>query len=176
MRFLLFFAGLFLISLMSCKDQLDDSPCGDTKTGGIYRQWNKLFDTTGGDFNTYMDNGNRVFQWATVVEEACTDEHVKTDFLVFLLDEKYKDSLSARGGVNWQFLYEDTVPLTLNDSDLEGKLETGLKQAFPSLQGWFIPSIEIYFPTKGSFTADTTYLKNKIDFIQIISVYRHYKE
>ena len=122
-----------------------------------------------------MEGNNRVFQWGDIVEQVCTDEHVKSEFRAALLDAKLSPDIMARGRVSWEFLYENNFPLKLKDSDLIGKGETGLKNAFPDLNGWFVPTIEVLFPSKGSYSADSAYLKKHLISIEIMSKYREYK-
>jgi hypothetical protein len=159
----------------SACDLLDDSPCGPKKTYDLYLLGSNIIDTAGGQFNHYMEGSNSVFQWGNIIEHVCTDEHVKTEFKAALFVAKDAPSIKARGRVSWQFLYEKEYPLQLKEDDFIGSGETGLKSAFPDLNGWFIPTIEVYFPTLGSYSADTAFIKKNVISVNIISKYREYK-
>lgn len=94
-----------------------------------------------------MEGNNRVFQWGDIVEQVCTDEHVKSEFRAALLDAKLSPDIMARGRVSWEFLYENNFPLKLKDSDLIGKGETGLT-AFRILMAGSFQRLRFYFPQK----------------------------
>lgn len=171
----LFIYFLFILLFLTTCDLLDDSPCGPSLTYDLYLLGSGAFDTVGGQFNNYMEGNNRVFQWGNLVDHVCTDEHVKTEFKAALLDPELSPDIQARGRVSWQFLFEKTFPLQVNKLDLKGNGEIGLKNAFPDLNGWFIPTIEVFFPSKGSYSSDTAYLKQYLISIEIMSKYREYK-
>jgi hypothetical protein len=176
MKKLLYYLVIPCLIFNSCKkEDVDDSPCGEAKTKNIYVLGTSLFDTTGGIFNTYMDGTNRVFQWSDIVEQVCTDEHVNTTFRVALLDET-TTGINARGIVNWQFFYENIAPMTKTGSDLKGSVQTGLKSAFSGLEGWYVPGVEVYFPTLGNYSADSAFMIEKVISVEVISNYRYYKE
>ena len=176
MRKLTFVACLFAI-ITSCGTDtyLDDSPCGPNQTYDLYLLGSSIVDSSTDVYYSYMEGTNRVFQWSNIVEDACTDEHVKSNFRIALLDET-TTGISARGRISWQFLFEDETPLAKTGSDLKGNLETGLKNAFDDLDGWFIPIVEVYFPTKGSYSADTAFLKENVISVEAQSNYREYKK
>ncbi len=159
------------VMILAC-DILDDSPCGLNQTFDLYLLGSSIVDTTTGVYYSYMDGTNRVFQWSPLVEEVCPDEHVKSDFRVALLDETIT-GISARATVSWLFFFEDMFTMTKNGSDIKGGGETGLKQAFDTDPGWFVPSLEVFFPTKGSYSADTAFLKTNVISVEIMSKYRH---
>jgi hypothetical protein len=177
--------SLIIIFLFSSCDLFDDSPCGSKKSVDLYllgsSQLNKKF------LNTYLNGNNRVFEWSELIENVCTDEHVKTEFRLAMLDENSANmfNLKARGKVSYQFLYEKEIDLISSKNDLVGNLETGLKGAFPDLSGWFIHSIYVSFPTKGSLEADEKFLFPKdlegvlngpIISVEITSKYREYNK
>lgn len=159
-----------VITMMAC-DLVDDSPCGEHMTFDLYLLGSNIVDSTTGYYNSYMDGTNRVFQWSELVEHVCPDEHVNSTYRVALLDET-TTGIQARGTVNWLFFFEDVFPLTKNGSDLKGNGSTGLKQAFDTEPGWFVPAVEVYFPTKGSYGADTSFLKANVISVEIMSKYR----
>lgn len=152
----------------------ENSPCGAKKTYDLYLLGSSIVDTTKGVYYSYMENTNRVFQWSQIVENVCPEEHVSSDCRVALLDET-TTGINARGRVSWLFLFEDNITMTKNGSDLKGTGSTGLKQAFDTDPGWFIPILEIYFPTKGSYAADTAFLKQNVISVEMMSKYREVK-
>ncbi len=163
-----------VVFLSGC-DLVDNSPCGPRRTFDLYLLGSNIVDTTGNVFNSYMEGNNRVFQWSKLVDSVCTDEHVKSNFRIALLDETSAPLVKVRGVVSWQFLYERTYDATPKGSDYVATAETGLKQAFPDLQGWFVPALQVYFPTKGSYDSDTAFLKEHIISVEISCNYREYK-
>ncbi|MBK9271987.1 MAG: hypothetical protein IPM48_10350 [Saprospiraceae bacterium] len=167
---------ILLSSFLGC-DLIDDSPCGPRLTYDLYLLGTSVVDNTGDILNTYMEGTNRVLQWSELVEEVCSDEHVKVDYRVAFLDNgtAVKEKMTARGSVSWQFLFERVVNLTADQSDLKGNLEVGLKQAFPDLKGWMVPTLEVIFPTKGSYSADTAYIKKHLIAVEMRAKYREYK-
>jgi len=170
--------SVFTLNILcfSACDILDDSPCGPKNEYDLYLLSSGVIDTTGGQFNHYMEGSNSVFQWGDLVENVCTDEHVKTEFRVAIYSEKETPNIKARGRVSWQFLYEKEYPLQLQGYDFKGSGETGLKSAFPDdLKGWFVPTVEVFFPTLGSYSADTAYIRKHILSVSINSKYREYK-
>ena len=50
----------------------------------------------------------------------------------------------------------------------------GLKQAFDTDEAWFVPKIEVFFPTKGSYAADTAFLQNNVISIELMAKYRKF--
>ncbi len=150
------FLALFVF-ISSC-DLLDESPCGPKTLKEFYLIGSSIVQKD--QFNSYMEGNNRVFQWSQLVENVCTDEHVQTTFRIAVTDatDVPKYQLKARARVSYQFLYENSTNLNLVDADFKGELNTGLKGAFPDLHGWFTHTVEIYFPSKGSYDADFNYL------------------
>lgn len=59
-------------------------------------------------------------------------------------------------------------------SDLKGSGEAGLKQAFGEDEAWFVPTLEVYFPTKGSYSADTAFLKQNVISVELMAKYRRH--
>jgi hypothetical protein len=164
---------LAALTLSSC-DALSDlfSPCGSRQTFDLYLLGSSIVSEDGGVFHNYMEGDNRVFQWSDTVENVCAEEHVKGTFRVALLDET-TTGISARGRFSWQFLFEEEVAMTRNGSDLKGNGEAGLRQAFGEDPGWFIPTLEVYFPTRGSFAADTSFLKANVISVEMEARYRN---
>ncbi|MBK7523671.1 MAG: hypothetical protein IPL63_14980 [Saprospiraceae bacterium] len=155
-------------------DLFDDSPCGPKKVFDLYLLGSSIVDTTTGFYYSYMNGSDRVFQWSQLVENVCPEEHVKVDCRVALLDET-TTGINARGSVSWLFLFEENIPMTKNGSDLKGKGEAGLKQAFDTEPGWCVPTLEIYFPSKGSYAADTAFLKQNVISVELTANYRELK-
>lgn len=163
-------ASCFLLLFMGC-DLFDDSPCGARETYDLYLLGSSIVDSTTGVYYSYMDSGNRVFQWSNLVENVCAQEHVKMEARVALLDET-TSGISARTKASWLFLFEENVAMTKSGSDIKGKGEAGLKQAFGEDPAWFVPSLEVYFPTKGSYGLDTAYLKQNVISVEMMAKYR----
>ncbi|MDQ3140707.1 MAG: hypothetical protein M3Q56_00505 [Bacteroidota bacterium] len=178
------FPILLVFFLPSC-DLLDDSPCGPKTTADLYLLGSNMLDKA--YLHTYTEGNNRVFQWSELVEEVCTDEHIKSEFRLALLDENSAKDLNikARASISYQFLYEKNIELVQNGNDLKGSLEVGLKHAFSDLNGWFVHSLEVYFPTKGSLIEDEKFLfprepvdsslVGKLISIEIKTNHRHFK-
>lgn len=170
---LLFTLALWTIFLNGC-DFLDDSPCGVHETYDLYILGEAaIVDTSTGIYYSYTEGGNRVFQWSNIVEGVCSMEHVKASSRIALLDES-TTGINARSRIDWLFLFEQQIPMTKNGSDIMGSGEAGLKQAFDSGEGWFIPIIEVYFPTKGSYSADTAFLKQSVISVEMMAKYRKF--
>jgi hypothetical protein len=164
--------AIFFTLLSSC-DFFDDSPCGPNQTYDLYLLGSSIVDSTTGIYYSYMDGTNRVFQWSQLVEEVCPDEHVKIESRVALLDET-TTGISARARVDWLFLFEENIVMTKNGSDIKGKGEAGLKQAFDKDPGWFVPVVEVFYPTKGSYGADTAFLKENVISVECMAKYRKF--
>jgi hypothetical protein len=164
--------AFILVILLGC-DLFDDSPCGPKENYDLYLLGSSIVDSTTGVYYSYMDNNDRVFQWSQLVENVCPDEHVKVNYRVALLDET-TTGINARGHVSWLFLFEENIAMTKNGSDLKGKGEAGLKQAFDKDPAWFVPVLEVYFPTKGSYGADTAFLKTNVISVEAMASYRKF--
>lgn len=162
--------ALLLLALSSC-DLFDDSPCGPNQTYDLYLLGSSIVDSTTGVYYSYMDGNDRVFQWSQLVEEACSQEHVKLDARVALLDET-TTGISAKARASWLFLFEENIAMTKNGSDIKGKGEAGLKQAFDKEPAWFVPTLEVFFPTKGNYSADTAFLKQNVISVEMMAKYR----
>lgn len=171
MKKLMFSLLVGLAVMITACDELDDSPCGPHQTFDLYLLGSSIVDTTTGLYYSYMDGTNRVFQWSKLVEEVCPEEHVNTTYRVALLDET-TTGIEARGRVSWFFFFEDNATMTKSGSDIKGNTNTGLKQAFGEDPGWFVPTIEVFFPTKGSYGADTSFLKHNVISVEMMSKYR----
>lgn len=160
------------MGLASC-DLFDDSPCGPKQTFDMYLLGSSIVDSTTGLYYSYMDGTDRVFQWSQLVEEVCTDEHVKMESRVALLDET-TTGISARAKGDWLFLFEESIPMNKTGSDIKGSGSFGLKQAFDKDPAWFVPAVEIFFPTKGSYSADTAFLKQNVISVEMMAKYRKF--
>ena len=152
-------------------DLFDDSPCGPKKTYDLYLLGSSIVDTSTGVYYSYLDGQNRVFQFSNIVENVCPEEHVKFSFRTALLDES-TSGIFARGRVSWQFLFEKEVLGTKSGSDVKGNGDAGLKQAFGEEPGWFVPALEVYFETKGSYSADTAFFKKNVISVEMMANYR----
>lgn len=168
--YIILIGTLFSISFLSC-DLFDDFPCGPKETYELYLLGSSIVDSTSNVYSSYMDGSNRVFQWSQLVENACAQEHVKVDARVALLDET-TSGISARARVDWLFLFEENISMSKNGSDIKGKGEAGLKQAFGEDPAWFVPVLEVFFPTKGSYGADTAFLKENVISVEMMAKYR----
>lgn len=160
------------MALASC-DLFDDSPCGPKQTFDMYLLGSSIVDTTNGFYHSYVDGQDRVFQWSQLVEEVCTDEHVKMESRVALLDET-TTGINARSRGSWYFLFEENIPMTKSGSDFKGSGSFGLKQAFDKDAAWFVPAVEVFFPTKGSYAADTAFLKQNVISVEMMAKYRKF--
>ncbi len=169
-QFTYLFFALLLTVFASC-DLFDDSPCGVKQTYDLYLLGSSIVDSTTGVYYSYMDGSDRVFQWSELVETVCSQEHVKIESRVALLDET-TTGISARASASWLFLFEEKIPMTKSGSDIKGSGEAGLKQAFGEDEAWFVPAVEVYFPTKGSYGADTAYLKQNVISVELMAKYR----
>ena len=167
---LLLVAAVSFTALAGC-DLFDDSPCGPHQTYDLYLLGSSIVDSTTGVYYSYMDGGNRVFQWSELVDNVCSQEHAKMDCRVALLDET-TSGISARGRASWLFLFEENIPMTKNGSDIKGNGSIGLKQAFDEDPAWFVPTLEVFFPTKGSYGADTAFLKQSVISVEMMAKYR----
>ncbi len=105
------------------------------------------------------------------MENVCSQEHAKMECRVALLDETTA-GISARGRASWLFLFEENIVMNKNGSDIKGKGEVGLKQAFDKDPAWFVPTLEVFFPTKGSYGADTAFLKQNVISVEMMAKYR----
>lgn len=161
---------VFTTAFWSC-DLFDDSPCGARETYDLYLLGSSIVDSTTGVYYSYMNGNDRVFQWSNIVENVCPEEHVKIDSRVALLDET-TTGINARSGASWLFLFEESFNLNKNGSDLKGKGEAGLKQAFGKDPAWFVPQLEVFFTTKGSYSADTAFLKQNVISVEMMAKYR----
>jgi hypothetical protein len=155
------------------EDVLVKSKCGDKKKYQLVLIQTEYMNTK--YLNSYMENNNRVFQWSELIEKVCTEEHVNSKFTIYLTDFKYADLINVRGKISWQFLYEDKIELKQNANSFEGVLSTGLKGAFPDIEGWFVPAVELYFPTKGSYFADEDYMREALFGVGIEADYNGLK-
>ncbi len=160
------------VAFSSC-DLFDDSPCGPKETFDMYLLGSSIVDSTNGFYYSYMDGGDRVFQWSQLVENVCPDEHAKIDARVALLDET-TTGVNARARASWQFLFEENITMTKTGSDIKGKGEAGLKQAFDKDAAWFVPTLEVFFPTKGSYGADTAFLKQNVISVEMMAKFRKF--
>ncbi len=170
-RYLLAIA--FIIGSFSACDLTDDSPCGERLTYDLYLLGSSIVDSTTGLYYSYMEGTNRVFQWSSFVEHVCPDEHVKNECRVALLDET-TTGISARARNSWLFFFEETCNLTKTGSDLKCSFEAGLKQAFDKDEASFVPVLEVYFPTKGSYSSDTAHLKQNVISVEMMAKYRKF--
>lgn len=159
--------GLILTILfyfLSGCDVLDDSPCGPKNTYDLYLTQSSPENMFAMNFHTYTKGSNRVLQWSQLVEHVCTEEHVNTEFGVdlFRSETAKEQNITARGIVFWQLFWEENVDLEPFTTNYKGKLEVGLKQAFSGKERSFIPISEIIFPTRGSYFADSVFIKQHI--------------
>ncbi len=171
MKAKLLLPGIVLLTALAGCDLFDDSPCGPNQNYDLYLLGSSIVDSTADVYYSYMDGGNRVFQWSHLLENVCSQEHAKMECRVALLDETTA-GISARARASWLFLFEENITMTKNGSDIKGKGEVGLKQAFGEDEAWFVPTLEVFFPTKGSYGADTAFLKQNVISVEMMAKYR----
>lgn len=164
-------AGTVLFAAMFSCDLFDDSPCGEKQKLDLYLLGSSIVDTTTGSYSSYLDGPSRVFQYSSLIENVCAQEHVKVQYRVALLDEN-TSGISARGRVDWLFFFEENITMSKSGSDIKGSGEAGLKQAFGEDPGWFVPVVEVFFPTKGNYSLDTAFLKKNVISIECTGSYR----
>jgi hypothetical protein len=162
---------LILLSPLAGCDLFDDSPCGPKETYDLYLLGSSIVDSTTGIYHSYMDGSDRVFAWSNLVENACSREHVKLEARVALLDES-TTGIQARARVDWLFFFESKIPMNKSGSDIKGNGEAGLKQAFGEDPAWFVPVVEVLFPTKGTYSADTAFMKQNVISVECMAKYR----
>jgi hypothetical protein len=171
----IFLPALLLVNLFTaCIKDDEDEKCGPSNKFDLYRLGTSIVDTTGGVFNSYMEGTNRVFQWSDLVENVCPHEHVKANLRVALLNAA--SAVSARGRVDWNFFFEQKITMTRTGDNFTGNGEAGLSQAFGENKAWFVPVVEVFFPTKGSYSADTAFLKQQVISVEIGATYKAFKQ
>ncbi len=176
MRKHLLLAGVILLSLLiSCSKDNKSSPCGSKKTASNFwlRIGNSLFQNFHGLPHTYMEGNNRVFQWSDEVTNVCPDEHVKVECEVELSSPT--SPVSARGRVDWLILFERKITMTRNGNIFKGSDEVGLKQAFNQDPATFFPVVEVFFPTQGSYSEDSTFLLQHVAKVTYKADYKAFK-
>ena len=162
---------LLLSLLFASCDLLDDSPCGSKQTFDIYLLGSSIVDTSTGQYYSYMDGNNRVFQYSELLENVCSQEHVGIEARVALLDES-TTGINARCGGSWLFLFSSEFAMSKSGYDLKGSGSIGLKQAFGEDAAWITPKLEVFFPTKGSYHEDTAFLKSNVISVELTAKYR----
>jgi hypothetical protein len=173
MRKSLLLAGAILLSLfISCSKDNKPSKCGG-KSNSIkfwLRAGNSLFQNFDGLPHTYMEGNNRVFQWSSEVTNVCPDEHVKVECEVEMSNAA--SPVGARGRVDWLILFERKITMTRNGNVFKGSDEVGLKQAFNQDPASFFPVVEVFFPTQGSYSADSAFLLQHVAKVSYRADYR----
>ncbi len=169
----LLLAGAILFSFLSgCTKDDEATLCGPQKVFILALPVNKLTDSSDGGFHTYLEGNNRVFQWSELIENVCSDEHVKVNCEVSLYN--INAPILARARISWSLLFERNINLTKTENKLRGGDEAGLKQAFGDNPGYFVPALEIFFPSRGSYSADTIFLKDEVMSIYLEARYWEY--
>ncbi|MEI6950098.1 hypothetical protein V9K67_23125 [Paraflavisolibacter sp. H34] len=172
-----FLPGLIMtcIALSCSKDKQDSSLCGgkSESIGFWLRTSNSLFQNFNALPTTYMEGNNRVFQWSRKVGGVCPHEHVKVECDVEL--NNAASPVSARGRVDWLLFFERKITMTRSGNYFKGAEEVGLKQAFGEDTAWFVPSVEIFFPTKGSYSADSAFVLEHVAKVSFRADFRVYK-
>jgi hypothetical protein len=173
MRKHLLLAGVILFSLLiACTKDDKATLCGPQKVFILALPVNKLTDSSGGGFHTYMEGNNRVFQWSELIENVCSDEHVRVSCEVSL--HNINAPIIARARISWSLLFERKINLTKTENKIRGGDEAGLKQAYGDAPGSFVPTLEIPFPSRGSYSADTTFLTDEVMSIYLEARYWEY--
>ena len=92
--------------------------------------------------NTYVKDGDRVFQWTTpLYENVCPKEHVSVQ-ATFQLDPNQMLPLETRVIAAYAFFFEENIPVTetsaMGNSEFrDHESNFGIKQAFDPDPGWF---------------------------------------
>jgi hypothetical protein len=175
MRKYLLLAGAVLFLLISCSKDNKPSPCGPKSNASKFwlRLGNSLFKNFDGLPHTYMEGNNRVFQWSDEVTNVCPDEHVKVECEVEMSNAA--SPVGARGRVDWLILFERKITMTRNGNTFKGRDEVGLKQAFNQDPAFFFPVVEVFFPTKGSYSADSAFLLEHVAKVTYRADYKVFK-
>jgi hypothetical protein len=164
-KHLLVTSSIFFSLLMACTKDDEATLCGPHKVFDLSLREGYIVDNSVGAFHSYMEDNNRVFQWSGLVENVCPDEHVNVTCNVALFSPT--SPVSARGRIDWLILFEKKITMTRSGDQFTGKGEAGLKQAFKDKPGSFSPVVEVFFPTKGSYSADTAFLKQHVYAVQL---------
>jgi hypothetical protein len=175
-KLLLATAIVFTLFINCSKDKQDSSLCGAKTNSSKFwlRIGNSLFQNFDGLPHTYMEGNNRVFQWSDFVENACPHEHVKVACEVELSNAA--SPVSARGRIDWFILFEHKITMTRSGNFFKGTGDAGLKQAFDTDPASFSPVVEVFFPTKGSYSADSAFVLEHVAKVSFIADYRVYKQ
>ncbi|MGZ3952820.1 MAG: hypothetical protein ACXVBZ_15570, partial [Flavisolibacter sp.] len=175
-------AILLLCLGVSCSKNDKDSPCGQSMRHQImkeplYEKTNPRclqLDKADPQFDTYLEGNNRVFSWSDLVENVCTDQHVFVYCKVWTL--KDPSMVLARGAI-WTsaVLQPARINMLQSGNEIKGQNEEGLKQVYGDGPGKFVPVVEVIFPTKGSFFADSIYFFQEVNYVEVISDYYAFK-
>ena len=176
MRKNLLLASAILFSLfMSCSkdDKTNSSLCGSKMKSDKFWIGRVMMENFDGLPDIYMEGNNRVFQWSSLVENACPHEHFRVESQVTLSSPA--SPVSFRGRIDWLLFFERKFTMTRSGNEFKGNGEAGLKQAFGDDPASFFPIVEVYFPTKGSYSADSAFLLQQVTKIVLIADYLQHK-
>lgn len=124
-------------------------------------------------FDTYMEGNNRVFSWSYLVENACTYQHVVAYCKV--MTEHNPSGVTARGEIWTSAWYQPAqITMTQSGNEISGQGEAGLKQVYGDGPGKFLPVIEVLFPTKGSFSADSLFFYSEVYGVSLQADFMEY--
>ena len=124
-------------------------------------------------FDTYMEGNNRVFSWSCLVENVCTYQHVVMYCKV--MTENNPSGVTARGEIWISAWYQPAkITMTQSGNEIYGQGEAGLKQVYGDGPGKFLPVLEVLFPTKGSFSADSLFFYHEVNRISLNADFMEY--
>lgn len=166
-------ASLLLVVILfisGCGKNGDDIvKCGETKTWSSQSVFNSLIYS-----ELDLASGNRIFIYEdiTTPEDICIDEQTKATYTVFINNNTPPPDVSIRAKAYYGQSGESEAPLTYSGSYYKTEQYYDLSSQFSTDPGWIGLQVKFVFPTQGSFSLDSAYIKNYISSIDIEYIYQ----
>jgi len=176
------FAAVAILSASSCPTSADDDlGCGQSDSMSIH------FGLTGDidplispDLTISSEGGRRTFSWSRLVENVCSNEHVRASWSLTSNPSHLPPGFSVDAGYLLTALTGSNVTLAAKNEDTntriyQGETEIGLRQAFDGEAGRFLIFLDISFTSQGGEAADRLVATGIIRFMTMQATYRQAK-
>ena len=155
----------------------DESGCGPEGFPAGFGISNSIDAVTSPSLDTSLAGGRRFFGWSWLVENACTEQHVRATWVLRVNPQNLPLGWQVEAGYLLTALSGNSVAFTpidrsATEREYQGLSGIGLKQAFPSGPGRFLLYVQLSFTSQGDFQTDREVVQRLFSHVGLFAEYR----
>lgn len=172
------FATIAILSAAACPTSADDAECGPSDEMSL-----SIVDVVAAlaspDLETSFSGGVRTFGWSRLVENVCSNEHVKAQWHFGARVNQIPPGWRVDGGYRiTALLGQDLTLQAANAGDVriyDAETEIGLSQAFDGEPGRFLIFLDVSFTSRGNLQEDQEALQRVFWEVSMSARYKKHK-